>query len=122
MKAIWIAACLVVSALACGSDDDGGGDGGGDEGPTGEPCPSFDEVAAFSRVCTSCHDSSLEYSARNGAPLGYDFDQYETTRGEVEEIVEALEAGYMPPPGPQYMITEAEKAQVSRWAECGTPE
>ena len=115
MKAIWIVACLA-GALACGGDD-------ADSEQTGETCddaPSFDEVTAFSEVCTSCHDSSLGFESRNGAPFNYDFDVYETARGEAEEIALAVEQGYMPPPG--YSISEAQKAQVISWAECGAPE
>lgn len=113
MKAFWLAASLV-GALACGSDD------AEQSGDVCDAAPSFDEVTAFSEVCTSCHDSSLPYEARNGAPLGYDFDQYETARGEAEEIGEAVEAGYMPPPG--YPLSEVQKAAVLRWVECGAPE
>lgn len=115
MKAFWFVACLA-GALACGSDD-------ADEEQTGGACdaaPSFGEVTAFTQVCTNCHDSTLPYEARNGAPLGYDFDQYETARGEAEEIGLAVDQGYMPPPG--YTLTEAQKAQVLLWVECGAPD
>ena len=115
MKVYWLAAGLL-GALACSSDGD-------DQAQSGGVCdtaPSFGEVSAFSAVCTSCHDSSLPYEARNGAPLGYDFDRYETARSEAEEIGEAVEAGYMPPPG--YPLSEAQKAAVLRWVECGAPE
>jgi len=116
MKAFWFVACLA-GVLACGGDD------ADDEEPTGSACdaaPSFDEVTAFTQVCTSCHDSSLPYEARNGAPLNYDFDQYETARNEAQEIALAVDAGYMPPPG--YSISEEQKAQVLLWVECGAPE
>lgn len=115
MKAFWLAAGLA-GALACGSDDGEKAGGGG----VCDGAPSFDEVTAFSEVCTSCHDSSLPYEARNGAPLGYDFDHYETARSEAEEIGEAVAAGYMPPPG--YPLSEAQKAAVLQWVECGAPE
>jgi uncharacterized membrane protein len=120
MKAIgfvagWVMVCLA-GALACGSDD-------ADEAQAGGACdaaPSFDEVTAFTQVCTNCHDSSLGFESRNGAPLGYDFDEYETASSEAPEIKIAVEQGYMPPPG--YTISEEQKAQVISWVDCGAPE
>lgn len=122
MKAFWIGACCVMSALACGSDDDDAGGTADEQSPAGEcaDAPSFDEVTAFSEVCTNCHDSSLALADRNFAPLGWDFDKYEVASMKAEDIQNAVEEGYMPPPG--YTLTEAQKAQLLQWVACGTPE
>jgi len=122
MKASWIAACLALCALACGSDGDGDGDGDGDAAACDGTVPSFDEVTAFAQVCTNCHDSSLSAGARNGAPAGYDFDQYDSARDEAEDIAEEVDEGAMPPAGSGYTLSAAQKSQVIRWAECGAPE
>jgi len=118
MKVWFVLGALALAAVACGDEDE-------------EPSPSVDcdgtvptfaQVTAFQRVCTNCHDSSLEGDDRNGAPEGYDFDVYERAEDEAEEIAEYVGDGSMPPPDSGFTLTANERTAVLRWAECGTPE
>jgi hypothetical protein len=110
---------LILATFACGNDD---GDEPAPEVDCDDSVPTFEQVTAFQRVCTNCHDSSLEGAERNGAPRGYDFDLYESAADEAEEIVEHVQDGSMPPPSSGLSLTASEETTLYRWALCGTPD
>jgi hypothetical protein len=123
--------------LACGDDssddsDSASGDGGhahdGGEEPDGpevdcdgEDVPAFADVAAFDE-CTDCHSSDLSGSERMGAPVGFDWDEYDTAKEHAEHIAHVVFEGDMPPPGSGITLTNAEEQELYLWALCGAPE
>lgn len=118
--------CLVAALAACGGEDDEGGGGGGEKDLPEVDCsgdiPTFDEVSAFSEVCTGCHSTSLSGSDRNGAPTSINWDDYDSARANAEEGAEAVFEGEMPPAGAGATLTNAQKEELYLWALCGTPE
>src|SRR5262245_8653387 len=71
MRAMFVLSILI----ACGDDPT----------PTGAVCPDPDPMTLtydtfgrdfMERYCTSCHDSTLTRSHRNGAPFAHDFDTF----------------------------------------------
>ena len=119
MKVWFVLSALALGAVACGDEDE-------EELPSvdcdSSAVPTFAQVTAFQRVCTNCHDSSLEDAERNGAPEGYDFDVYERAADEAEEIAEHVEDGSMPPRSSGLSLSASEESALMRWALCGTPE
>jgi cytochrome c5 len=118
MKVWFVLSAIALGSLACGGDEEAA--------PSDVDCdgtvPTFAQVTAFQRVCTNCHDSSLDGAERNGAPEGYDFDVYERAEDEAEEIAEHVEDGSMPPSSSGLTLTANEESALMRWALCGTPE
>jgi cytochrome c5 len=119
MKVWFVLSALALGAVACGGEDEA-------EDLPSVDCdgtvPTFAQVTAFQRVCTNCHDSSLDGAERNGAPEGYDFDVYERAEDEAEEIAEHVEDGSMPPRSSGLTLTASEETALLRWSLCGTPE
>ena len=76
---------------------------GEDTGPLGE-CPPNSEsqqdlganVIFF--TCSGCHSANLTGAARQGAPVGSDYDTAEQALANAEEIYESAASGTMPPP------------------------
>jgi hypothetical protein len=112
--------------------------------PTGAVCPdpdpgtltweSFGEPF-MTKYCTSCHDSALPRSKRNGAPLFHDFDTLLGVLKVDDHIDEQSGAGpdatneFMPPdrcpatPGGSLTTncpkpTLSERRQLSEWIAC----
>ena len=85
-----------------------------------EDAPSFDDVAGFVK-CRSCHDSSLTGAERNGAPLAYNFDDYEVARELANRIAMLVEREEMPPGSSGITVTDAQRAEIVTWALCGAP-
>ena len=115
-------ACSV--AWACG-DDSGTVEGG----PPEVECPSdssdvpvFDEVDAFSQVCTRCHESSLSGADRLGAPAHLNFDDYDVAHANAERIATEVYWGNMPPSGSELTLTTDQIDELFLWAMCGAPE
>jgi uncharacterized membrane protein len=74
--------------------------------------------------CTRCHSSTLTGAARNGAPIGHDFDTFDGVLKVAEHIDEYAAAGpaavntLMPPSNPT--PSEAERHQLGEWLACET--
>jgi hypothetical protein len=81
--------------------------------------PKFADVKLL-ELCTGCHSSQLEGAARNGAPVGLDYDVYASAMEHAEHGVEEVNEGAMPPGGGE--LNEADKQDFFRWGLCGTPE
>jgi hypothetical protein len=133
----WVLALATVSVLAaCG------GPPGPPDAPrprtrfrlaTGATCPpgstlTWDSFAQgfFASYCTRCHGSAVVGIDRNGAPVGYDWDDPAIVRMHLPIIETAAAAGpdainvFMPaltPPEP----TDAERDQLGEWLACGAP-
>jgi mono/diheme cytochrome c family protein len=103
----------IASALGC-SDDDGGLP---DVDCAAAP-PTFAQVTLLSASCASCHGSTLSGGARQGAPVGMDFDVYESAVQYADAGVRAVYAGRMPPSG---AINAAQRDAFYAWGLCGTP-
>ena len=74
--------------------------------------------------CVPCHSSQLPEAERQSATVGVDFDTYEGVVEHLDRIyvraVEQVEEGgsAMPPAGG---TSEAERALLSEWIDCGAP-
>lgn len=70
--------------------------------------------------CTPCHASTVPEADRRGAPLGLDFDSWEEASRYADRIAAAAgpDTARMPPGGG---LTEEQRAQLVRWADCGAP-
>lgn len=125
-------ACAAVFALAGCSDDhaEPGGHHDGEEGaPSGATCPpgstlTYETFAKdfFDGYCTRCHSSDKTDDARQGAPLGHDFDTEEGVLAVAEHVDAYAAAGpdsvntRMPPSNPR--PSEAERRQLGEWLAC----
>jgi uncharacterized membrane protein len=83
--------------------------------------PAFVDVQAFER-CLGCHATALTGDARNEAPPGVNFDDYDSAAAMAERAAQYVFLDIMPPPAAGIRMSEAEKQQLYRWALCGTPE
>ncbi|MFT5457073.1 MAG: hypothetical protein ACI9K2_003566 [Myxococcota bacterium] len=70
--------------------------------------------------CTPCHSSALPAEARQGAPLGIDFDTYSATLPLASRLVPVAGGAdaTMPPAGGP---SPEERARLEEWVECGLP-
>jgi uncharacterized membrane protein len=116
-----VSLCLVAALAACGSEDEEEAGAELPEVDCSGDVPTFDEVTAFSAVCTDCHSTSLSGDDRNGAPARVNWDDYESARANAEDGAEAVFDGEMPPAGAGE-LTSVQKEELYRWALCGTPE
>ena len=118
----WLTCILLVGTLsACGSEDEEE-----EEALPEVDCtldvPTFDQVTAFSQVCTNCHSTTKTGNARNGAPEDIDWDDYASAKANAEEGAHEVFEGEMPPEGSGETLTADQKDDLYLWALCGTPE
>lgn len=145
MRATILAALLLVAA--CGNDGGGGSDGGAadlatspgadmtvlvngcpplvqpqttpDGGAGGDTWASFAQ-GFFASYCTRCHSSTLTGAARNGAPIGYDWDQQTAVDAHLSMIRDAVGvSNFMPPSAPTPSC--AERQRLVRWIDAAAP-
>ena len=124
-----------IVALLCGaceeSHDDGAPHGELEGTPTGATCPpgstlTYETFAQpfVESYCTRCHSSQLSGAARNGAPLGHDFDSEAGILVVADHVDQYAAAGpnavntAMPPEDPR--PTEEERRQLGEWLACET--
>ncbi|HZA51573.1 MAG TPA: c-type cytochrome [Myxococcaceae bacterium] len=101
-------------------------------GPTGATCPTSSTLTYQSfgqgfmaTYCTRCHSSSVTGTARQGAPVGINFDTLEGIRASAVTTDSHAAAGPnginadMPPSSPA--PSEAERRQLGEWLACGAP-
>jgi hypothetical protein len=74
----------------------------------------------FLSWCTGCHSSSLDESARRGAPAGIDFDRLEDIKKHAERIYARAGDDHltMPPAGGP---TREQRKLLGDWLGCGAP-
>ena len=130
---------------AAGGAAGGGGSGGGSAGGSGDMtivlsngCISYTSPVAapgdniggdtwatyamgfFATNCTRCHSSTLSGSARNGAPVGYNWDDQASVKSHGTLI--RMEVGTndeMPLNAP--FPTCDERLRISKWLDAGQP-
>lgn len=129
-----LAAVFALALLACGDDGGDGGDGGElingcppHRDPLAQPGDPIDgdtydtfALPLFTNYCLRCHSTTLSGAARNGAPLGYDWDDpasVRTHRGEMRNAVGVM--NFMPPSAPR--PTCDERARLVRWIDADSP-
>lgn len=127
---------LVATVLLCGC---GGIDKSSEpDADTQNGCPSLTESQAmpgdpidgdtyatfaagfFSQHCTRCHASTLTGPARDGAPVGFDWDLESSVRAHLPQIRIAVGVlNFMPaaPPDP----TCDERQRIVRWIDADAP-
>lgn len=72
----------------------------------------------FASYCTTCHATTAVN--RNGAPVGYDWDDEASVRAHLAMIRDAVGVGnYMPPVAPAPSCDE--RARLVRWIDGGAP-
>lgn len=136
---------VLLAASACGGEevdapveDAGAGGHAGHEHhhadgvATGARCPDVDPPswegfgrAFLEQYCNRCHAVAVVGGAREGAPVGADFDTVEAVRAAAEHL--DLMAGMgpqahndaMPPDGA--MPTHEERMRLAEWLACGAP-
>lgn len=135
---MWVRAMALVAALlvaACG-DDDGNPVDAGDQLING--CPSLtspqanpgdpidgDTFATFAgplldTYCTRCHSTARTGADRNGAPIGYNWDDEASVRMHLPEMRNAVGVvNFMPPNDPR--PTCAERQRLVRWIDASAP-
>jgi uncharacterized membrane protein len=117
--------CL--AALACGGGDEPSvpmsNSSSGSTCPPGSPL-TYEGFAQgfFTNYCVRCHGSDKVASDRDGAPTGYDWDEYESIAVHASAI-DAMAAGgprqinrTMPPGDPR--PSDAERKQLGQWLAC----
>jgi uncharacterized membrane protein len=132
---------LLAALTLSGCSDDGGGSPV-DAGPDGPPlingCPSlstpqaspgdpidgdtFDTFAGplLTQYCTRCHATTLTGAARNGAPVGFDWDDEASVRTHLAEMRNAVGViNFMPPSNP--LPTCDERQRLVRWIDADAP-
>jgi len=74
----------------------------------------------FAMYCTRCHSSTLSGDARNGAPVGYDWDVESAVRARLDVIRSAVGVGnFMPPSDPKPGCDE--RRRIVRWIDADAP-
>lgn len=130
---------LALSLWACSDDGstpiDAGGDG---DAPLVNGCPAltapqanpgdpidgdtFDTFAGplLATYCTRCHSTQLTGAARNGAPIGFNWDDEASVRMHLAEMRNAVGVlNFMPPSDPK--PTCAERQRLVRWIDASAP-
>ncbi len=99
---------------------------GGGEGP--DPCeqgPTFaDDIApVIEDHCMMCHDQGLQGPARRGAPMGVNFNSYETLEPYIAQFADNITSGRMPPMNVAGTVPVAapHRNVVDAWRRCGFP-
>lgn len=126
-------ALLLLALVACG-DDGAGDDGDGlvngcpvlaaPQASPGDPIDgdTFASFAGplFQQACTRCHASTLAGAARNGAPVGYDWDQEASVRLHLPMIRNAVGVLNFMPLNPP-LLSCAERQRLVRWIDAAAP-
>jgi len=79
----------------------------------------------FASYCTRCHSKAKDETERNGAPIGYnwdDIDSIRTHRSQIDLMAAASEQVVnheMPPSDPRPPTSERRK--LGEWLACGAP-
>jgi uncharacterized membrane protein len=126
MKKLFLLACVIGFASACGSDAEEREEE--EELPpvvncaAVQPVPKFSDVQAFQAVCTHCHSSGNSGAARNEAPIDINFDQYASASAHARQAAIEVNAGAMPPSSSNLTLTEVQKTTLFNWAMCGAPQ
>lgn len=123
-RALALAGALLAvgSAVGCGDS--------GDVSFGNAPAVDCDSVtpkgfAALKPVfdkCTTCHSVNVMGAAREAAPIGTDYDDLAGAKEEYANIANRVyDTGTPMPPAGKPVLTDAEKADLNAWAQCGTP-
>jgi hypothetical protein len=99
---------------------------------TGSVCPSeskltYDSWASgfFASYCTRCHSTTRAADQRNGAPVGYNWDDIDSVRAHQAQIDLMAAASMdvvnheMPPSDPRPATSERQK--LGEWLACDAP-
>jgi uncharacterized membrane protein len=96
------------------------GDGDGSQSGDVVPVTYTGQIKALlDSSCIGCHASTLQGAARNGAPLGVNFDSYAAAHQSASRANARIQAGTMPKSGP---LTAQEKALFLAWIDQGLQE
>lgn len=100
--------------------------------PTDAVCPdgsklTYESWASgfFASYCTRCHSKARDEGQRNGAPLGYNWDDINSVRAHKDEIDLMAAASVevvnheMPPSDPRPPTSERQK--LGEWLACDAP-
>ncbi len=109
---------LIALAVALGCDEKLDPVQTGDESDTMEETVTYTKhtKAIFDADCTSCHATTKSGADRYGAPIGVDFDTYETAATSGDLANQRVQADVMPPAGP---LSNVKKSLLRQWVEDG---
>ncbi len=119
---------FLVLVPSCGEKQDpvGATDAGMDGQADGQNQSDDDAVSYSKQIasllnthCVSCHATTNSGAQRNGAPIGVDFDTYDSAKASAQRANTRIQAGTMPPAGP---LSDEEKALFQSWLDQGTRE
>jgi hypothetical protein len=90
--------------------------------PPGGTSFSYDSFAAgfFADNCTRCHSKDLQEGERNGAPPGFNWDDYASVQTHALDIRDVVLKSKMPPDFP--FILPSDVDALVEWISCGEPE
>lgn len=101
----------------------GCGDGAGPDPCEQSPTYTQDVAPIMAEQCLMCHSQDLQGAARNGAPMGVNFNTYELLEPNIAAAADNITSGRMPPmdaPNTMPVPAEARRA-VDAWRRCGYP-
>ena len=120
------------SVLGCSSSESPKSDPPTMPGPSGatcpDPAPTYEGFADgfFASYCVGCHSSTVEGSARHGAPKSTNFDTLEGIQAASLDMLDQLAAAgplqqntFMPPAGSE--PSRAERESLGEWLACDRP-
>jgi uncharacterized membrane protein len=129
---------LVALLSGCSDDASSPVDAGRDGPPLINGCPSLstpqanpgdpidgDTFASFAApllttYCTRCHSTTLTGAARNGAPIGFDWNDEASVRLHLAEMRNAIGVvNFMPPSAP--LPSCDERQRLVRWIDADAP-
>ncbi len=92
---------------------------GPDAGIDGEVSYGVHIMPILDANCVRCHASDKQGAARNGAPVGFDYDSYAGAVATADRANAQIQSGSMPVGG---SLTVEEKGLFQAWLDQGTPE
>jgi uncharacterized membrane protein len=103
---------MTVATLVTGCGSDAGA-------PANGTCTTYSQVTIWPK-CITCHSSTITGDNRMDATPEVNFDSYDAAKMQGVLADTWVSAGLMPPAGhPQ--PTDAEKASLRDWVDCGLP-
>jgi uncharacterized membrane protein len=92
-----------------------------------ENCPTYADVQPImTQSCLGCHSADVNGANRQGATRGINYDTYEETKKEIDDIIARVTStgsARMPPASSDAAKVSSAQAQtLAQWKACGTPQ
>lgn len=118
VRFVWLGMVAVLLLLSgCGDKNDPvSSDGGGNGNAPDTVTYTGDLKAVLDAQCISCHASNKQGAARNGAPVGVNWDTYDAAVASAARGNIRVQAGTMPPTGG---IPQDQRDLFQKWLDQG---